>query len=75
MYIYKARGNKIVLVDSNGDESDSATVDRTLDAEFVAKLLNKAAYLNDVKRQYTASARLFAQAERIDGFRWIVPNN
>jgi hypothetical protein len=68
---YKAIGNKIVMSDKY-ETSDVAYCD---DPEKAIKLFNRAHYLNDVKRQYTASARLFAQAEELPGFKWIEGGN
>ena len=66
---YKAIGNKIVNVDEY-NRLDIAFCDQP---EQAIKLLNRAHFLNDVKRQYTASARLFYQVEQLPGFEWIIP--
>lgn len=66
---YKAMGNKIISFNKY-EYFDVALCDVP---EKAIKLMNRAHYLNDVKRQYTASARLFAQVEQLPGFRWI-PN-
>jgi len=66
--MYQAIGNKIVNVDRAGEQSDVALCNEPAKA---IKLFDRAHYLNDIKRQYTASARLFAQAEQLPGFSWI----
>lgn len=38
--------------------------------EKALEMMNRAWFLNDVKRQYTASARLFAKVEALPGFKW-----
>jgi len=68
--MYKAMGNKIVQVDHNGEQFDVAFCNVPYEA---IKLLDKARYMNDVKRKYTASARLFFQVEQLTGFTWIIP--
>lgn len=70
MIDYQARGNKIVQVDKYDGDIDVAFCD---DPEEAIKLMTRAHYLNDVKRQYTASARLFYQVEQLPGFAWIEP--
>ncbi len=64
---YKVEGNKIV----HFDKYDSYIIAHCNEPEKAIALFNRAHYLNDVKRQYTASARLFAQAENLPGFQWI----
>jgi hypothetical protein len=64
---YKSEGNKIV----HYDEYDSYTIAQCDEPEKAINLFEQAGYLNDVKRKYTASARLFAQAEELPGFKWI----
>jgi hypothetical protein len=66
---YKAMGKKIVMCDKYDGDSDVAICD---EPEKAIKLMDKAHYLNDVKRMYTASARLFYQAEQLPGFKWII---
>jgi len=66
---YKAIGNKIIQFDEY-ETFDVAICDQPGEA---IKLMNRGHYLNDVKRQYTASARLFAQVEQLPGFQWIIP--
>jgi len=66
---YKSIGKKIIQADKY-ESFDVALCDQP---EKAIKLLNRAHYLNDVKRQYTASARLFYQAEQLPGFEWIIP--
>jgi hypothetical protein len=66
---YKADGKKIISFDKY-ESFDVALCD---DPEKAIILMNKAHYLNDVKRQYTASARLFYQVECLPGFQWITP--
>jgi hypothetical protein len=66
---YKAEGKKIISFDQY-DRFDVAVCD---DPNLAIKLMTKAHYLNDVKRQYTASSRLFFQVESLPGFHWITP--
>ena len=65
----KAVGKKIVQYDDY-EEVDYAQCD---EPEKAIKMIDRAGYLNDVKRQYTASARLFYQVEQLPGFKWIIP--
>ncbi len=66
---YKAIGKKIIQF----DEYESFDVAICDEPEKAIKLMNHGHYLNDVKRQYTASAKMFAQAEELPGFKWIIP--
>jgi len=66
--MYKAIGNKVIHEHRSGEVSDVAVCSQ---AQAAADLMNRAGYLNDVKRQYTASARLFYKAECLPGFEWI----
>jgi len=66
---YKAVGKKIVQF----DQYESFDVAICNEPERAIKLMNKGHYLNDVKQQYTAAARLFAQVEQLPGFQWIIP--
>ncbi len=66
---YKAIGKKIISFDKY-ESFDVAICD---EPERAIKLMDRGHYLNDVKRQYTAAARLFAQAEQLPGFQWIIP--
>ena len=63
---YRAEGKKIIRFDKY-EQFDVAICD---DPEKAIKLMNRAHYLNDVKRQYTASSRLFSQVEGLPGFQW-----
>ena len=65
---YSAQGNKVVIVHHDGEIDVHAHCD---DAPRAAEMLNRARYLNDVKRHYTASARRIAKAAGLRGFRWI----
>jgi hypothetical protein len=67
---YKAVGNKIIQYDKY-DSFDVATCN---EPEKAIELMDRGHHLNDVKRQYTAAARLFAQAEALPGFTWIIPS-
>jgi hypothetical protein len=67
MMKYKAEGNKVI----HYDEYESYTVAQCDEPGKAILLFDKAHYLNDVKRKYTASARLFAQAEALPGFKWL----
>ena len=64
---YKAEGKKIISFDQY-DKFDIAQCD---EPEKAIKLFDRAHFLNDVKRKYTASARLFAEAEALPGFKWL----
>ena len=66
--MYAHKGNRIFYVSINGENHEVADC---LQAEKAAKLMDRAQHLNDIKRQYTASARLFAKAEQLPGFTWI----
>ena len=71
MLTYRANGNRIEGVDSNGNaDPPLAFCD---DAVLAAQKLNRAFYLNDVLRKYTASARLIAEVEQMPGFAWANP--
>lgn len=70
MVNYQARGNKVVQVDKYDGDLDVAICDQP---EKAIILMTRAHYLNDVKRQYTASARLFYQVEQLPGFKWLEP--
>ena len=66
---YQAIGNKIINMDTlTGESYDVALCDTPTDA---IKLFDKAHYLNDVKHKYTDSARMFAKAESLPGFKWL----
>ena len=64
---YKAEGNKII----NYDQYDSYIVAECDNPLKAIELFNKAHFLNDVKRKYTASARLFYEAEQLPNFKWL----
>jgi len=66
---YKAIGKKIILFDQY-DSFERAVCDKP---EKAIEMMNRAHYLNDVKRQYTASAKIFAQVEQLPGFQWLEP--
>ena len=72
MVNYQARGNKIIQVDQYDGDIDVAFCN---DPQKAINLMIRAHYLNDVKRQYTASARLFYQVEQLPGFKWISPRD
>lgn len=65
-----ADGNKVILAFAESPEDNRlrAICD---DAQRAADMLNRAAYLNDAKRRYTAAARLIADVETLPGFAWI----
>jgi hypothetical protein len=69
--MYQSRGSRIVFVSGNEDMGVRAECTTTADADRASEMLNRAGYLNDVKRKYTAAARLIAAAETVPGFRWI----
>ena len=62
-----AQDNKVFFRSSDGDTRIRATCD---DAGKAAEMLNRAAYLNDAKRKYTAAARLIAAVECLPNFHW-----
>ena len=66
---YKAIGKKIISF----DQYESFDVAICNEPEKAIKMMDRAHYLNDVKRQYTASARIFSQVEQLPGFQWIIP--
>ena len=61
----KAIGDQVVRT----DDGDVHAVCK--EAQRAADMLNKAYYLNDVKRKYTAAARLICKVEQLDGFHWL----
>ena len=71
--MYQSQGNAVYFVHDPRDSRLSAKCQTPADATHAAKLLNRARTLNDVKRQYTAAARLIADAENLPGFVWIEP--
>lgn len=64
---YKSEGKKIIHFDKY-ESYDVAVCD---DPEKAIKMINKANYLNTVKSQYTASARLYVRVEGLPGFKWL----
>ncbi len=60
---YVVRGNDIV-------DEDGAVIARASEAGLALACLEQAWYLNDVKRRYTAAARLIAEVEALPGFEW-----
>jgi hypothetical protein len=64
--MYIAQGNQVLFQHHNGETDLRAYCD---DAQKAADMLNKAGYLNDVKRKYTAAARLIADVENLPGYR------
>jgi len=68
---YFAVSTSIVLAHESGEQRIAAEVADHASAKNGADMLNKARFLNDVKRRYTDSARMFAKAELLPGFRWI----
>jgi hypothetical protein len=60
---YAARGNMVVFVRAGEEDEPRYRAETSEDAERGAKLLNRAIYLNNVKRKYTAAARTIAEAE------------
>ncbi len=60
---------KIILFDQY-DSFERAICD---EPEKAIKMMNRAHYLNDMRRQYTAAARIFAEVEQLAGFQWIEP--
>ena len=74
---YTAAANLIVVVHQNGEERKAAQVNgasketAAATAKKAAELLNRARYLNNVKRRYTDAARKIAAAEALPGFTWV----
>ncbi len=66
-YKHKVEGNKIIQFDDY-ESSPIAVCDKAKEA---LQILEKAWFLNDVKRKYSAAARLIAEAESLPGFTWI----
>lgn len=64
------RDNAIILVSADGEEYVRATCADHESALKAAKLMERAAYANDVKRQYTKAARLLASCNELSGFAW-----
>ena len=70
--MYIAIGNSIIFAHrASGEQTIRAQTATHADATRASELLNRAGYLNDHKRRYTAAARTIAQAESVAGFRWI----
>jgi hypothetical protein len=65
MAIYTTLNNGKIMI----DDYIAATVDKVYSCKAV-EMLNRAKHLNDIKRKYTASARLIAQVEELPGFAW-----
>lgn len=63
-----AAQGRFVVFQAGGESRIRAECDN---AQQAADILNKARYLNDAKRRYTAAARLIASVESLPGFRWI----
>jgi len=68
--MYEATGTQVTFRHRCGDVLPVATCAFTGDAIRIAAKLNRARYLNDVKRQYTAAARMIADAESIPQVTW-----
>ena len=67
--MYGHRDNQVVFLDHEGNAEFVRAVCAV--APQAAEMLNRAGYLNDVKRKYTAAARLIAQVEALPDFHWI----
>ena len=68
---YFAVSSSVVLVHPGGERRHAAELADFGTAKQAAEMLNRARYLNDAKRRYTAAARLIAEVETLPGFRWI----
>lgn len=68
---YTTQGNAVGRIHCNEFEAEATVADATTAAQAAA-MFDKARNLNDRKRKYSASARMFAQIEALPGFRWIV---
>ena len=74
---YTAVANIVIVVHQDGEERKVAQVNRAsketaaATAKKAAELLNRARYLNDVKRRYTDAVRKIAAAEALPGFTWV----
>ena len=66
--MYKVKGAKVVYESRDGEQYTAA---ECTEAAAAVTLLNRSAQAND-KGHYTASARLMAKAEQLEGFRWLV---
>ncbi len=66
-----SEGNQVFTLDYSGEKTKYFECDTP---EKAISLLEKAWYLNDVKRKYTESARTIAMAEMLPGFKWEVPS-
>lgn len=73
MSTYQQFGRCVYLVHAEDDKRLSAECSSSSGAFRATCLLNRARTLNDVKRKYTAAARLIEEAEAIDGFHWLAP--
>lgn len=61
--MYAAKGIMIVFVREGEEDEPRYRAKTQEDALRGAALLNRARYLNDTKRKYTAAARAIAEAE------------
>ena len=66
--MYKAEGTQVIYESRDGEQYTAA---ECAEATAAVTLLNRSAQAND-KGHYTASARLMAKAEQLEGFRWLV---
>ena len=71
MILYIAKHRTILMRhDPSNEVTPVATCRTESDASVAAALMDRAAKAQD-KRHYTASARLYHQAECVQGFSWI----
>ena len=67
-YGYIAIGSKVYFQHRDGTKDLRMQFTDTKTAAKAAKMSERARYLNDVKRQYTAAARLLADVENLPGY-------
>jgi hypothetical protein len=67
--IHRSEGRRVILQWPD-EQRHVATCATTEAARQAALWLDRARYLNDQKRQYTAAARLIARVEALPGFGW-----
>lgn len=69
--MYSSNGTSVNFTHhSSGEVTEAATCATPEAATRAADLLQRARRANDFKRQYTKAARLIAEAETVDGFKW-----
>jgi hypothetical protein len=69
--MYRAYGSNVYFVHRDNTQDARVNCDSNVTAVRVAERLNRADFLNNVKRKYTESARLHAEIESMSGVRFI----